>query len=175
MKKKPFWLRIGELNTNPGCMILGFGLFVLFGWLSSYDMVWKPWSSWWAARSWNEIRCTIVSSKVVTTPGEGTETWYTADLAYTYVADGLVRRGSRYGFEPTVPSQGLVALYPEGKVTSCWVNPENPDDAVLNRDISFGSMSVISLFPLLFLIAGVGGILWVLAGGARNMRPSYGD
>ena len=86
-----------------------------------------------------------------------------------------MRRGTRYGFEPTVPSKNLVALYPEGKVTSCWVDPENPDEAVLNRDVSIGSMLVISLFPLLFFIAGVGGIIWVLAGGSRNMWASKGD
>lgn len=157
-------------------LFLGFAVFLGIGWLTSDDMVVKPWGSWWAARSWNQVRCTIVSSKVVATPGaRTTETWYVADLAYTYVADGLVRRGSRYGFEPTVPSKNLVALYPEGKVTSCWVNPENPDEAVLNRDVSIGSMLVISLFPLLFFIAGVGGIIWVLSGRARNMWASEGD
>ena len=156
-------------------MLLGFGLFMVIGWLTSDDMVLKPWRSWWAARSWNEVRCTIVSSEVATTQGKGIETWYVADLAYTYVADGRVRRGTRYGFEPTIQSKDLVALYPEGKVTSCWVNPENPDEAVLNRDVSIGSMLIISLFPLLFFIAGVGGIIWVLAGGARKMQTSEED
>lgn len=171
--KIPFSNR-GRGSVHPGCMLLGFAVFLAFGWLNTYDLVWKPWSSWFAARSWKEVRCTIVSSKVVAAPGQNTETWYIAEITYRYVAGGLVRRGSRYSFEPSLPPQKLVALYPEDMVTTCWVDPENPEEAVLNRDVSVGRMTAIGLFPLLFLVAGVGGILWVLGSRFRRIEVTHG-
>ena len=172
MKTKRFPRRVGGAGIPPGGLLLLFGVFLVLGWLNSDDLVWKPWGSWLAARSWKETPCTIVSSKVVETRGARLQTWFVTELAYTYDAGGQERRGTRYSFEPSLPSQALAALYPEGKVTTCWVDPGNPESAALRRDVSFGRLALIGLFPLLFLAAGAGGLLWMLIGGARKARRS---
>jgi hypothetical protein len=48
--------------------------------------------------------------------------------------------------------------YPPNKPNTCYVNPVNPADAVLNRD--FTPTMLIGLFPLLFIVIGIVGIKW---------------
>ena len=154
-------------------MVLFFGIFLAVGCVASYFTLWRPWSNWLAARSWEETPCRIVSSQVATSSDSDGGTTYKVDITYTYVVEGGEFRGSRYDFM-TVTSSGydgkaaVVARYPAGTKAICWVNPANRTESVLSRDFSLTYL--IGLFPLIFVAAGAGGMVWAFQTARKNRR-----
>jgi hypothetical protein len=159
---------------GPGCLVLFFGLFLAVGLAVSYFVLWKPWSQWLSARSWEESPCRIVSSQV-TESSDSDGSTYKVDITYTYVVEGGEIRGSRYDFMD-VSSSGydgkaaVVARYPAGTHGTCWVNPKNRTESVLSRDFSLTYL--LGLFPLIFVAAGGGGIAWALGNWRKMSRAA---
>ena len=114
--------------------------------------------------SWTPAECTILESGV----GEaGSDLDYVFTVRYQYAVPGAsaVEAPPRVGtvFSPGyrgdddyAPAQRLVLRYPPGSRATCYVNPDDPGDAVLRR----GSAWVLAVtpFPLLFVAIGVGGL-----------------
>jgi hypothetical protein len=96
------------------------------------------------------------------------------DILYEYEAGGRTRRSNRYEFlggssGGEAPKQAVVAANPPGTRRSCWVNPANPDDAVMHR--GFSKSYWIILVPMLFAAVGGGGIIYAIRsrkGGPRR-------
>lgn len=167
---KPLSSRRRGGQTPTGCLIPFFGIFLVAGLAVSYFILWKPWSTWIASRSWQATPCTVVSSQVEESSDSDGST-YRVDITYTYVVEGAGEiRGSNYDFMK-VSSSGydgkaaIVAQYPPGTETTCWVNPENATESVLNRDFSWSYL--LGLLPLIFVAVGGGGIVWVLRQGRK--------
>lgn len=161
---KPLSSRRRSKEMSPGCLIPFFGVFLVAGLAASYFILWKPWSTWLSARSWQATPCTVVSSQVASSSDGDT---YRVDITYTYVVEGAGSiQGSNYDFMK-VSSSGydgkaaIVARYPPGTETTCWVNPANATESVINRDFSLTYL--LSLFPLIFVAVGGGGMAWALS------------
>lgn len=167
---KPLSTRRRRGEMGPGCLVLFFGIFLAIGLVFSYFFLWKPWSLWISARSWEATPCRIVSSQVAESSDSDGST-YRVDITYTYVVEGGgEQQGSNYDFMK-VSSSGyegkaaIVARYPPGTETTCWVNPKNATESVINRGFSWTYL--LSLFPLVFVAAGAGGIIWALRHGRK--------
>src|SRR5262245_1994490 len=159
---KPLSSRRRGGQTPTGCLVPFFGLFLLAGLGASYLILWKPWSTWISSRFWQATPCTVVSSQVASS-SDSDGTTYRVDITYTYVVDGGGELpGSNYDFMK-VSSSGreskaaIVAQYPPGTQTTCWVNPKNATESVLNRDFSWAYL--LGLFPLIFVAVGGGGVI----------------
>jgi hypothetical protein len=104
------------------------------------------------AESWTPTPCTIRSSQNVAVSRKGSR----FHIVYEYVVNGVTYRSSRYQFL-TSSSKGRPPIPIElraGKLATCYVDPADPSEAVLERgifvDVLFG------LFPLLlFLLFGL--------------------
>lgn len=147
-------------------ILLG-GIMVAIGWSATKMLVWTPMSSYFAARSWQQIPCTIQESRLGVATGpkrDGRES--RIEVTYTYSLRGKEYSSSRYdllGAYTTTDQREkreILARYPKGTRTLCWVNPENPREAVLKRDFSADYL-VGSLFSL-FIPAGLSAIGWSL-------------
>lgn len=165
-------------GQSTGCLVLFFGIFLAVGCALSYFLLWRPMSHFLAAQSWQATPCTIESSQVAES-SDSDGTTYKVAVTFTYAgSDGLEYRSSRYDFLG-VSSSGydgkaaVVAQYPAGARTTCWVDPENPGEAVLNRDFSL--LYLIGLFPLVFVAAGAGGITWALRQGRKKTAAAAPD
>ena len=156
----------GSRQLHPGCLILFFGLFFVVGAALFYFMFIRPVGLIVEARSWRETPCTIVSSAVAESyDSEDGGTTYKVDITFAYPADGGERQSNRYDFMDAYSSgydgkKAVVDRYPPGSRAICYVDPEDPKRAVLNRD--FSAIYLIGLFPLLFLFAGLGGLIWAV-------------
>ncbi|HKH45385.1 MAG TPA: DUF3592 domain-containing protein [Thermoanaerobaculia bacterium] len=163
-------------SQSPGCLVLFFGIFLAVGCVLSYFILWKPWSGWLAARFWEETPCRIVSSQVAEISDSDGST-YKVDITYAYAVEGGEIRGSSYDFT-NMSSSGydgkaaIVARYPPGTQTTCWINPKNRTESVLSRDFSLSYL--VGLFPLIFVAAGAGGITWALRLGRKNPKDMQG-
>ncbi len=93
---------------------------------------------------------------------------YTIAISYQYSVGDEEYIGDRYDFFRSKDQyssagedekQKIVRNHPAGKTVTCFVNPDNPDEAVICREAD--TMVVIfSFFPLLFIAAGAGIIIF---------------
>lgn len=129
-----------------------------------------------AARGWEEVPCEVVSSEVREHSGDDSST-YSIEVTYRYRYDGRDFESSRYQFLSGSSSgregkQRVVDRLPPGGPCVCWVDPENPSEAVLER--GFTSMYWFALIPLVFVLIGAGGVfasIWGYAKSETLMAP----
>jgi hypothetical protein len=159
--------------------LVGLGLFasvfLLAGLAMGYFVLLRPWLESRAAQSWMETPCRIISSEVKSHAG-GKSTTYSVDITYQYQVTGQTLRSNRYDF--TLGSSSgydgkaiVVRENPAGKDTVCYVNPQNPAEAVLSR--SFENNALIWIGPLIFSLVGLGMLIPVGLGAVRRVK--FGD
>jgi hypothetical protein len=150
----------GGINQSKWILVL-FGLvFFAAGAGISYPLLVRPlWNSY-LARSWIEMPCKVISARVLSHESHGSHggTTYSIDILYEYVVNDIPHRSNCYDFISGSSSgyngkQEIVNRYRSMKEPVCYVNPANPSDAVLMRNITWEN--AIGLFPLIFVAAGL--------------------
>ena len=151
------------------CFLLGGSLFLYVGFV-------KP--AWQVidASDWPEAPCVILASKVASDQGS-----FRIEVLYKYEVDDRQYQSSRYSFAlGGSPGRGgnqeVVDRLSPGKQTVCYVNPDNPRFAVIERDLT--SDMWWALFPLLFVLIGIGfGVRWIvlLRRGRRQFEGPEGS
>lgn len=153
--------------------ILFFTIFFAVGFLGVWFMSLQPMAKVLDARNWIATPCTITMSQVVSTSGAKGGTTYRVDIHYSYDYQGQSHQGSRYKFVSGSTSgmagkQQIVSQYPVGSQQTCYVNPNDPTESVINRgltaDVWFG------MIPMVFCLIGLGGITYVIR--RHNRRAS---
>lgn len=169
--------KLRPLKTSLIAFIL-FGAFFLFGFGMLIPMFLWPAFQVIEARSWVAVPCEVVSSGVRSHPGDDSTT-YSVEALYRYRFDGQEYVSNRYRFL-SGSSSGYEAkaeaaeAIPAGSRTECYVDPEDPYEAVLDR--SFGLDFLFGLIPLLFGLIGAGGLsVLAIARSARRAaaQPSW--
>jgi uncharacterized protein DUF3592 len=158
------------LALSAGVALLG----VAFGW----PFFAKPALRLLASRSWPVLSCRVLASQVRSHPGDESTT-YSADILYTYSVGGREYESNRYDFlggsdSDSAGKEAIVERYPAGARVVCFVNPEDPNEAVLSRDWSV--FYLIGLVPLAMVACGVFGLVKLLQGGAPPSpaaRPAW--
>jgi hypothetical protein len=169
---------VSSKSTNgAGCLIAFFAVFALIGSLSFVFAFLLPAISCVRAKNWVATPCRIASSTVATR-GSGKDRYYYPDILYTYTANGQSYDATRFNFFKRTSKnpgtvQGWLNAYPAGSTVTCFVNPSDPSQAVLDR--SFPSSAFGNFFVLIFVAVGIGGIVWqVLARRAAARNVSKG-
>ena len=157
-------------------LVFFFSAFLAAGLAGSYALLAKPGMRLLDARSWRSVECTILSSAVGRHGGSEGGATYSVDITYEYEAGGILHRSTRYDFMGGSSSgydakADVVSRLPPGSRTTCFVNPANPADVVLDR--RFKPVYLIGLFPPLFVAVGAAGMTWAV-GKARGRSDSGG-
>jgi HEAT repeat protein len=135
------------------------------------------------ARSWTKTPCTIVESGLEASERTGLPRpvdprgrfLHSLRVSFRYDVGGTEHVGRRYSFAANVRTersrirQRIVALYPTGREATCFVNPRDPAEAVINR--RFQGEMLLGLAPLLLLVVGLGGLAQPLFEGRAAGRP----
>lgn len=123
---------------------------------------------------WTATPCEIVSSEVAITDDD--EDPYRASVQYRFEADGASRLGDRVTVSDGGTSRYRKALlttvrYPTGGTATCYVDPDSPTTAVLERTLPWFALAVV--VPLVFVAIGGGGLYFAWRGGRadRASRP----
>jgi len=145
-------------KATPGCLFLFFFLIgglitTLIGFIPAYRMI--------RAQQWPAVPCRILSSNVGS-HSDSDGTTYSIDIVYEYEAGGRVYESDRYDFMGGSSSgyrgkAAIVARHPPGSMAVCYVNPQRPEYAVLNR--GFRPVMLMALVPFSFMIIGLVGLL----------------
>jgi len=178
--EKPLSNRSRKPPAGRAVMAVFFTVFLLVGLGAGYAFFARPLLRIAAAHAWVQADCEIVSSRVRTHPDSDGDT-YSVDVVYRYTYQGRTYTANRHHFM-TGSSSGrgakekIVAALPPGRRTVCFVDPDDPAGAVLERqvtgDLWFG------LIPLVFAIVGAGGLIFVFrskpeTSGAKGTPPAY--
>jgi hypothetical protein len=106
------------------------------------------------ARSWQETPCGIVSSSVSEDATDSA--LYRIVVTYQYDFAGRYYSSSQYSFSPSSATSGyrgkkrVAERLAPGTKTICYVNPDDPRDAVIERRLTW-DMVVWGLFAIIFL------------------------
>ena len=149
-----------------------FGLFALIGGVAFFFMGVRPVLKMLSARYWQETPCVVVSSEVRSHSSDDGST-YSVNILYAYEINGREYRANRYHFMGGSSSgyagkTAVVNRYPPRTKTVCFVNPDDPTDAVLER--GFTKDLLFGLIPLVFVVVGVGGILFARRSAGRGSQ-----
>jgi len=150
-------------GKGGGCAAVLFGLvFAGAGAAMLVFMTVLPLARMAGAGDWRPVPATVVSSSV-TTHSDSAGTTYGVEIEYRYEVNGRSYTSDRRSFGMSGSSSGrsgkekFVADHPPGKQVTCYVDPDDPTEAVLNKGLSWSLLW--GLFPLPFLLIGVF-VLW---------------
>lgn len=153
----------GSGKSGTGCLILFalpfalVGLFVL-GWvgkdlLEYYDM-----------KSWTPVDAIVTSAELETHYGDDSTT-YKAVATYEYEYEGIKHKGSRVGI--TSGADNLGSFHQDAASTlenhlrskepiTIYVNPKDPSDSIVFRELRIGQFAFMGIFGLIFSTVGLG-------------------
>lgn len=115
--------------------------------------------------SWAETQGVLSQAQLISNRSSKSTT-YSVEAEYRYGVEGRDYRGSRVDigsgsdnigdYQQELGNRLRMALQ-NGQRVSVWYDPDNPDDAVLVRDLRFGLLGFQSIFVILF--GGIGGAM----------------
>jgi len=143
-----------------------FAIFATVGGALLYPLGIKPIAKTIAAKSWVATPCQVLRAEVRSHDSDDGTT-YSVYILYQYEFQGQTYKSDRYEFLGGSSSgyeskARVVEQYQATTSPVCYVNPDNPFDAVLKR--GFHAKLLLVLFPLFFLLIGVGGVIPALRG-----------
>lgn len=141
-----------------------FGLpFIVGGLAIGFFLYFPAISTWWSARGWEEVPCWIEKAEMKTSSGSEGGSTFQAEAHYRYRFRGQTYHSDEVGlsggsdnigdFQETAHAQ-VQAFAGKERPFRCFVNPARPEQAVLFRDLRWGLMLLMSVFPLVFPLAG---------------------
>lgn len=160
---------------TAGLLVGFFGIFFLVGAGLFLPFFVAPALRVVEARSWQAVPCVILSSGVRSHSSDDGVT-YSIEALYRYEVNGREHRSNRYQFMGGSTGgydakSEIVARIPAGSETTCYVDPNDPFEAVVER--GFTSDYLFGLVPLFFAVVGLGGMAIVVLG-ARAVRKEAG-
>lgn len=125
------------------------------------------------SNGWREEPCTIIASQVLNHRSSKGGLRHRFDVAYKYTVNGQTHVGTRYDFrgetnDSFASVSSLAEKYPLESKTVCFVNPEDPTDAVLARKAGIGW---VVMLPCAFIAMGT---LFLLADRPRPEESKKG-
>jgi len=161
-------LAAGRSTGGKGCLTVFFLIFLTMGSIFTIFILGETVRET-AVWFWPEVPCIIISTGVGET-GDDQEP-YTTTVVFEYEIDGKTYRGNKIARNPSTGARYDTARdaadrYSQGSRTICRVHPEIPGEAVLER--RWPLIVFITLFPLIFVAIGAGGIWGVWRADGRT-------
>ena len=120
-------------------------------------------------RKWSEVPCLIIRSEVTERVAENISPEFRWEVAYKYqykeedfIGSKLGPRGQKWSREKA-KAEVWLEEYPMDSKQVCFVNPEEPEVAILEHDTKAAGYTV--WFPGLFVLGGVG----IMVGAVRGL------
>lgn len=166
--KKSITQKGSSKGGKCGCFAFGL-IFFLFGGAFFAFAFGRGFLKLIDAREWTPTPCTILSSEV-----QSHGDTYSIEVRFSYNGNDHNYESTRYDFAEGSTSgyaskAKVVETIPAGTKTTCYVNPKDPADAVLERGWT-GDMYFAGI-PLLFAFIGLAGMYFALTGKLEKASP----
>ncbi|MGO8704422.1 MAG: DUF3592 domain-containing protein [Candidatus Brocadiia bacterium] len=163
-------------DNTPECSV-GAAIFLLvlsWGLMAIYCIFGLPFLiKAWKAHWWVQTPCVVVSVDPIRHHyGKMHVDFYGPALSYSYEFRGAKYVADRYcpscsykridyGNDPGFTDPELVRkYYPPGRMMTCYVNPNEPSEAVIERSFTKAQVYAMILIPSLFVFCGVVVPIW---------------
>ena len=142
-------------------------VFVLVGLPLLWVVAIQPLKDIARAKHWEKAPAIVETSKVRTHSGDDGDT-YSIAIRYRYTYKSRSYMSERYSFFGGSTSgysskARIVEQYPPGRSFTCFVNPEHPAEAVIERQVT--STVFFGFIPLVFIVLG---LAFVTAGSRKK-------
>ncbi len=115
-------------------------------------------------KNWGSVPCKILRSKLeVDGDMDGPSFWINLQYAYRYENKNYVSKLYSLNYFPSSYKKyhkKIFDKYPKDAESICYVNPQNPSEAILSRKSSMGICDIIII--IIFLLLGIGMLLYAL-------------
>lgn len=135
--------------------------FLIGGLVCLWALTVRPTMDWLRAQSWHAVDAVIEKAWLAVIPGDDNDS-RKVEVRFRYPYHGTTHVGTRHSFSSASSNIGVggkeqvVESLPPGKTVTCWVNPADPNEAVLDR--SLPSQAILGLFfATPFITVGVTG------------------
>lgn len=129
-------------------------------------MIWTQASTHWKSESWVVAQATVQSAELAASRSKKS-TSYAARGTYTYTIGGRQYTSERLGLDKSGGAdnvgdwqEDMAAFLKEaqasGRTIPVYVNPEDPAEAVVDREIRWGMVGFMAIFAIAFGGVGVG-------------------
>lgn len=131
-------------------------------------MLWRSYQRAEETRHWRQVPAIVTISVLLTErPTHNSPPAYRPEIHYRYTVDGKGRTGTHIRrvegrSSHREAAEERLSTYPVGREVICYVDPADPDFAVLEHSTRAALYSI--WFPLLFVVGGTGMILSALRG-----------
>jgi hypothetical protein len=163
---------LGRCKGKYG-LVAFFAIFAVVGLAIAYPLGVVPISKTISAGSWVATPCKVLRADVRSHDSDDGTT-YSIYILYRYEFNGRTYKCDRYDFVGGSSSgyrgkARVAAEYEANPDSVCYVNPQNPAEATLKR--GWHAKLLFALFPLPFILVGVGGIVFALRGKSGEKGP----
>ena len=165
-----------RLILIPGLL---FGLsFAIGGFLMLSETAWPMWQNWQRAQEWRPASARLLSMSAANNETQARYRYDFAGGSYQGNAVGISEFKDNIGSYQRDMQAYLREIQRNGNNLPIWVNPANPAEAVIDRDMRWGLFALASGFCSIFLLIGLGVIFASLRSSNRDVsrhRPSIWD
>ncbi len=141
-----------------------FGFLAILGGILFYFLGYGPLTKIVQARDWiavpTQVETSTLSEGIVRTK-DGIHKIYKVNIQYSYQYHGKWYLGNQYNFNNFYSSDynslnSALVDYPIGKKMVCYVNPANPNESVIHKELDWYLLP--GVMPLILLCIGIGGL-----------------
>lgn len=160
----PWYLRAKGKSFKgfaPGAAALFCLPFLVLGVICLWALTVRPTYDWTRAWDWEAADAVIDRAWLARSKGGDNDTYEVA-VEFRYQYRGATHTGTRHSFVSSASNIGVAGMREEverlkpGTAVTCWVNPDDPSEAVLDR--SLPAQAVIGLFfATPFISVGIAG------------------
>lgn len=150
-------------GLGGGCAGLFGSVFILAGLAVGYFAYFPAVVDWWRSAEWEETPCWIEKVELKASRSSKGGSTHSVKAVYRYEFRGKTHRSERVSLLGGGDNMGdyqqekfhqLERAKSANQAFPCLVNPEKPEEAILFRDLRWGILIFISLFPTLFPLVG---------------------
>ncbi|MAY00158.1 MAG: hypothetical protein CMI08_13350 [Oceanospirillaceae bacterium] len=168
----------GVKQRRGGWFIVVFGgIFLLAGLAVIFFMALSPLLKWYGSQSWLPVSAQIEMLELDSRRSDNSDT-YRVNTRYRFDFNGASYSGSDASLYDGYDNIGSywqelysdLKRHKQSNSAVVWVNPQNPDESVLDRSIRPVMLLFSSLFGLVFALAGAGIIWFGRRSGSKSSR-----
>lgn len=156
----------------------GIGAWMLYSVGSNFSLAWQM-------QDWQSTAATLTNAGYTSHAGDDSTT-YEAFANYTYTANGATYSNDRVGLSSGADNIGsyqtdignrLRQTWSQGRPIVIYVNPQDPADSIIDRDIRWAMIGFKSIFVFTFGGVGLGLIIFVFRAPREKdlSDPAYRD
>lgn len=156
-------------NThNLGTMIMVALVFIVGGIFFFCILLYIPLNNVYKSASWESVPAVVTASKLAEKDARINEkASYTIKIEYRYEYNGKNCTGDQYDFFRSrnrylsfgeLEMQDIVDDHPAGKKITCLVNPENPAESVISRELYYPALA-FGIIPLVLFFVGMATVI----------------